>query len=496
MTSPMKGTGTKIVIEWIPDKNSPIPLYQQIVDYISGKIAAGDYTTGTKLPSQRDMALQFGVNRSTIVTAMEELLSYGVIESHAAHGTRVADTLWSPKHRQSPPNWSFYVKQGTAAANAIAVQQLNHYESSSEFLQFSTGQLAADVLPMQLLTQAMNSAVRHTPELSYLQPQGLPKLRAILSQRLHCRRGIDAPESCILLTNGQTETMDLICRCLLKPGSSIYTEQYSWLFRQNYLTAAGMKLKPVPIDDEGLCYWRIRLDPQTDTSPLLYTMPNFHTPTTQVMSAARRRQLLGFCQSRQLPIIENDVYANLWLTQPPPPPLKSMDSCGTVLYVSSLNKEFSPALGLGFLVAPESVVERLADMKRQTTDLPSFYSQWTLAYLLESHLYDDYLLHVRRRLIERRDRMLELLQKYFTDLATWSIPQGGYFLWLEFDDDLPIQQLFQKALEQKILICPGSLFSAERSHCLRLSFSYVAESDMERGLRTLSQIACRLKKKR
>ena len=493
MPQPMKGTGTKIVIEWMPDKKSPVPLYQQIVDYISSKIAAGDYTSGTKLPSQRDMAMQFGVNRSTIVTAMEELMSYGLIESHSAHGTCVADMLWSPNHRSQPPNWSHYVKQGVASANPIMIQRLNHYEASPDVIQFSTDQLSFDVFPGKLLENVMMKVASQQPDLSYLQPQGLPELRKILAQRLALHRNIHVPESCILLTTGQVQTMGLIHSCLLKPGSSIFTEKYSWLYSQP-LHTNRTKVRPVPMDDEGLCYWQIHLDPETDTSPLVYTMPNYHNPTTLTMSLNRRRQLLGFCQNRQLPIIENDIYGNLWLGELPPPSLKSMDTSGTVLYVSALNKELSPAFGMAYLVAPESVVERLADMKRQTSDMHSFYSQWMLVRMLDDHTFDDYLTYVRNRLVERRDRMLDLLKRYFTDLATWTVPQGGYFIWLEFDDDIPMDQLFEKALLNNILISPGTLFSAEKNSCLRLSFSYVPEKDMERGLKTLAQLTEGLKK--
>ena len=493
MAAPMKGTGTKIVIEWTPDKNSSIPLYQQIVDYISGKIAAGDYTAGTKLPSQRDMALQFGVNRSTIVTAMEELMSYGLIESHSAHGTRVADMLWSPKYRHQPPNWSHYVKQGAVPANSVMIQRLNHYEASPDIMQFSTDQLSFDVFPTKLLESVMNEVSAQTPDLSYLQPQGLPELRSILAKRLAYHRNIHVPESCILLTAGQVQTMTLIRNCLLKPGSSIFTEQNSWLYAYPRQTT-GMKVRPVPMADEGLWYWQIHLDPEKDTSPLVYTMPNYHNPTTLTMSLERRRQLLGFCQNRQLPIIENDIYGNLFLDQLPPPSLRSMDESGTVLYVSALNKELSPALGMAYMVAPESVVERLADMKRQTSDMLSFYAQWMLVRMLNDHTFDEYLAHVRHRLAERRSTMLHLLEKYFKDLATWSVPEGGYFIWLKFNDDISTSHLFEKALLNNILICPGSLFSIDKNNCLRLSFSYVPEKDMEKGLKTLSRLAQQMKK--
>lgn len=488
MSEPMKGSGTKIVIEWTPDKNSPIPLYQQIVDYISGKIAAGDYTAGARLPSQRDMALQFGVNRSTVVTAMEELLSYGIIESHGAHGTRVADLLWSPKHRQQPPNWSFYVKQGEVPANSILLQQINHYEASSDVIQLSTDQLSLDVFPTRLLETTMARVAAQRPDPSYLQPQGLLRLRSILSKRLAFHRNICVPESCILLTSGLVQTLNLIRGCLLKPGSSIFTEKYSWLYSHPFQTHA-MKVRPVPMDDEGLCYWQIDLDSRKDASPLIYTMPNFHNPTALTMSTNRRRQLLQFCQNRQLPLIENDIYGNLWLKQPPPPSLKSMDRCGTVLYVSSLNKELSPALGLAYLVAPESVVERLADMNRQTSDTLSFYSQWMLVRMLEEHTFDDYLTYVRNRLLQRRDCMLELLKRYFSDLAVWSVPAGGYFIWLEFNRPISMKQLFERALLNNILISPGTLYCAEGNRFMRLSFSYATEKDMTRGLKILSELA-------
>ena len=121
---------------------------------------------------------------------------------------------------------------------------------------------------------------------------------------------------------------------------------------------------------------------------------------------------------------------------------------------------------MAYLVAPESVVERLADMKSQINDSQSFYAQWMLIHLLEGQTFDHYLAYVRNRLIERRDRMLDLLNKYFNHLATWTVPQGGYFIWLEFDEPISMEHLFEKALLNNILIRPGSLFCAEKSNCL------------------------------
>lgn len=159
-----------IEFEWKPDKTAKTPIYRQIVKYISDKIAAGDWVIGSRLPSQRAMALAFDVNRSTIVTAMEELLSYGILESDFGGGTRVKSNSWSLLMSQ-PPDWNKYISSGPFHANLPTIQITNKLEFEPGYIRIGTGELAPELYPNKLVTKIFRRMPEVVPHLVIWTPR-------------------------------------------------------------------------------------------------------------------------------------------------------------------------------------------------------------------------------------------------------------------------------------------------------------------------------------
>ena len=206
------------------------------------------------------------------------------------------------------------------------------------------------------------------------------------------------------------------------------------------------------------------------------------------MSKNRRRQILQLCQQRQLPIIEDDIYRELWLDSPPPVPLKVLDQHGLVIYIGSLSKSLSPGLRIGWVIGPEPVIERLADIKMQNDYGSSSLSQWAAAEWLSSGLYEQHLQEVRKHLRIRRQIALNALTAYFSDIATWDVPQGGFYIWLKLIRSVSLQKLFKTALENNLLINPGNIYDYLSNRHLRLSYSYAAIPELKDGLHRLADI--------
>ena len=250
----------------------------------------------------------------------------------------------------------------------------------------------------------------------------------------------------------------------------------------------GAALEGVPMDQDGACPWLIRSHQNAPCHSLLYTIPTFQNPTGLVMPESRRREVLRFCAQNHMPVIEDDVFCDLWLDEPPPPPIKSLDQNGVVLYVGSLSKCFSPGLRVGWLVGPEPVVERLADIKMQVDYGVSALSQQAAAELMSSGLYDQGMQEVRAQLRRRRTLMLELLERHFSGLASWSVPAGGFFIWIQLKNRISAERVFQLALKQKLLVPPGSIYGPSYSSCMRLTFGYLSEEEMARSMGRLAEI--------
>lgn len=479
---------SKIIIDWMPDKGSSVPVYKQIIDYMAMKISTGDWAIGGRLPSQRQLAKQFDVNRSTIVTAMEELSSYGVLESDFGKGTYIASNTWSVMMSETPPDWSRYIHSGAFHANDAITQDCNRYGADPSYIRLGSGELSPRLFPREAMRQVLKSAAGHIESLNYGEPLGLLKLRKILSKRL-ARDGVHVSPSCILITSGAMQALYLISLCMLKPGSTMFTANPSYLKSLQFFHSTGMKLSGIPIDQDGPVYWQIDPGRIQKEEALLYLIPSFHSPTGMVMTQERRQALFRFCRQNRLPIIEDAAYNELWFDEKPPAPIKAMDKNGLVLHIGTVSKSLAPGFRVGWVVGPESVVNRLADMKMQMDYGASSISQIALAEFYASGLYDEYLPSIRSQLKRRRDTALEILERHFSRIASWNIPKGGLYIWLTFHKSLNTDHLFRAALREKILIYPGSIYEYEKSRSIRISYAFADERQLAYGLATLANIA-------
>lgn len=473
-----------ITLDWKPDKQHKTPIYRQIVKYISDKIATGDWVIGSRLPSQRAMAQAFEVNRSTIVSAMEELISYGILESDFGGGTKVASNTWSLRMSQ-PPDWNKYIASGPFGANLSTIQTINKMEFEPGYIRIGTGELSPELYPGKLVSKIFRRMPERIPNLGYLGTLGLPELGDALSEWLKINQGIDAKPSNIMIASGSLQGLQLVSVCMLKRGSNVYTEAPSYLKSLQIFQSAGMNLQGIPLDEEGLQHWNIK-DASNDA--LLYTIPTYHNPTGTVMSEERRKEVMSFCQKQRMPILEDDAYGQLWLDEKPPASLKSRDKTGSVIYMGTISKTMAPGLRIGWVVGPEAVVYRLGDVKMQTDYGASSVSQWMMTELITSGDYDIYLEELRKELRARRDNALAALDKHFKGLATWKKPKGGFYIWLRFDKRLPMDKIFNEALKAGILLNPGNVYDYAENHAIRLSYAYADPEDLTKALEILAAI--------
>jgi GntR family transcriptional regulator, regulator for abcA and norABC len=485
----IKMIGEFLLIEkdWILNKSSLIPLHQQIYEFMKRKIINGEWTVGTKIPTQRDLAKKFKVNRSTIVYALDELSADGLIESKVGKGTFVVNNTWSLLASIPPPDWNSYVKSGSYQPNNKTIQEINRAEINPKVIRLGTGELSPELLPVKEMEEMFKRHSPHTFSLGYSEPKGSLYLREMISNYLKTKKIEVSPPS-IMIVSGGLQALQLISLGLLHRDSTIFLETPSYLNSVHVFQSAGMNLLGIPMDEEGIRPESIGRLKKQHKGALLYTIPTFHNPTGILMSANRRKELLDVCKNEKLPIIEDDVYGDLWFENPPPNPLKSIDGQGLVLYLGSMSKTLSPGLRIGWIVGPEPVIDRLADIKMQTDYGSSSLSQFIVAEWLSSGLYDEHIKKIRTELKFRRDFTLEILNTHFKQLATWNIPQGGFYIWLQIKKQISIRKLFEKALNEGILLNPGNIYDSNNHFHLRLSYAYASLHELKKGLIRLSQL--------
>ncbi|MDQ8057526.1 PLP-dependent aminotransferase family protein [Bacillus velezensis] len=462
-------------------KMKKLPKYIQIIQFIKEKIGNGEWPIGSKIPSQRTLAKHFEVNRSTVITALEELMADGLIEGRMGKGTVVTNNTWTLLAKNSAPDWDQYVTSGIQQPSQKIVQEINKSESNSDLIQLSKGELSHEIFPLAVMKEIMGKVSQNIEAFGYEEPKGYLPLREALSGYLRTI-GIQASSSSILIVSGALQALQLISMGLLQRGSTVYLDQPSYLYSLHVFQSAGMKLTGVPMDNDGLLPEHIHMARGERGRAILYTNPCFHNPTGILMSERRREEILAASENAQLPIIEDDIYRELWIDEIPPDPIKTIDKNGHVLYIGSLSKTLSPGLRIGWIVGPEPVIERLSDIKMQTDYGSSSLSQRVAAEWFTSGEYQQHLEQVRSQLKVRRQLVMSLLETNLKNVAAWNMPKGGFFVWVKILPPISMKLLYTKALTKGILLNLGSIYAQEKGNYIRLSYAYASLEDLQKGI--------------
>ncbi|MFD6429315.1 PLP-dependent aminotransferase family protein [Bacillus velezensis] len=462
-------------------KMKKLPKYIQIIQFIKEKIGNGEWPIGSKIPSQRTLAKHFEVNRSTVITALEELTADGLIEGRMGKGTVVTNNTWTLLAKNSAPDWDQYVTSGIQQPSQKIVQEINKSESNSDLIQLSKGEFSHEIFPLAAMKKMMGKVSQNIEAFGYEEPKGYLPLREALSGYLRTI-GIQASSSSVLIVSGALQALQLISMGLLQRGSTVYLDQPSYLYSLHVFQSAGMKLTGVPMDNDGLLPEHIHMARGERGRAILYTNPCFHNPTGILMSKKRREEILAASENAQLPIIEDDIYRELWIDEIPPDPIKTIDKNGHVLYIGSLSKTLSPGLRIGWIVGPEPVIERLSDIKMQTDYGSSSLSQRVAAEWFTSGEYQQHLEQVRSQLKVRRQLVMSLLETNLKNVATWNMPKGGFFVWVKILPSLSMKLLYTKALTKGILLNLGSIYAQEKGNYIRLSYAYASLEDLQKGI--------------
>ncbi len=480
-------------IDWKPDRSSPTQLHLQIAGYIKNKISSGEWSVGTKLPSQRTLSDIFDVNRSTVVAAMEELAAEGVIVGKSGGGTVITNDTWTLFPMDRTYNWNSYISSGAHQSNQSIIQLINQAEFDPEMISLGSCEPSPELIPYGMLQKILKELPEAAKIHGYEEPRGSIYLRKELCKYLGTI-GIEAEPSSVLITSGALQALQLISLGLLHSNSVVYLEKPSYLYSLRTFQSFGMKLSGVSLDEEGIDIQELFERHGRKRGSMLFSIPTFHNPTGNVMSLNRRKALLDKCEAERLPVIEDDVYREIWFEEEPPMPLKAFDKNGLVLYVGGMSKNLSPGLRIGWVVGPEQVIGRLADIKMQSDYGSSSLSQYVAAEMLAGGFYAEHNKMLRTNVRIRRDAALTALSKYFKDLASWNIPAGGYFIWLRLNDAISMYQLFVKALKNKVLINPGDLYEFHSSQYIRISYSNASLDEIDYGIKVLSQLVTEQKK--
>jgi 2-aminoadipate transaminase len=477
------------------NRESHIPLYEQIASQVREMIGRGVLRVGDRLPANRELAGALGVNRSTVTTAYDELTADGLISSHVGRGTFVS-ALPAPhriggdsaRPQPSPMPWG----------------ALLHSEERSRWLggmldalprrqaiSFAYGLPPTELFPLDDFRRATDRVMRRDGrELLQLGvSNGYRPLQDYLAGQMALSGaavGVDE----ILITNGCQQSLDLISRILLRPGEEVAIENPTYPGALGVFCGRGAKYVGVPVTAQGLDLDLLE-DLLAQRRPkLIYVVPSYQNPTGATMDLKARHRLIELAARARVPIVEDDIYRELRYEGQTLPPLKALDRYGLVIYVNSFSKIGFPGLRIGWVAAPRIVIDHL-NAEKQRSDLhASLLVQAAIWEFVRHGALARHIARSRKAYAARRDRMLEALRRYFPADAEWTRPEGGMAVWVRLPAGINSSQLFLQAAEAGVIFSPGESFyccAPEPNH-LRLTFTQAAPAEIEEGVRRLGAI--------
>ncbi|SFI71080.1 MocR-like pyridoxine biosynthesis transcription factor PdxR [Thermoflavimicrobium dichotomicum] len=465
------------------NRQSQIPLAQQIFQAFADRILSGYFPSGSRLPSVRKLARTLQVSPVTVIQAFDLLEKQQLIERIQGKGTFVTNRSFGEKEEESKEE-----KTLLQIPDYLHRTQQMYYNQTPARINFSSPIVHPDLLPTNILAESIQQLVQREPEIlaQYGEIQGDIELRQALATYLVGEEIKVSPQD-ILVTNGSQQGIDLVARCFLGPGDIVVTEQPTYPAAIDIFRSRGATVISVPMDEEGMRMDKLTALFDTYNPKLIYTIPTFQNPTGYILSQKRRRELIELAYHMNCLILEDDPWSEIYFDESPPLHIKAMDHYGNVIYLKGLSKILSPGCRIGFLVASEGILNRLIAAKTNADMGNPLLNQKVILPIFQTKLINRLLKELRETLKQKRNMTIHLLNKHAPSGVSWILPKGGFNIWITLPKGTNSIDLLSFMKQKEISFLPGSACypsEIEWNH-LRLSFSNVSENELSYGIKEM-----------
>lgn len=482
------------------ERQSPKAVYLQIRDRISRLIRSGSLQPGDKLPSIRHLAQNIQVNKLTVIEAYSVLEADGLIEARQGSGYYVSQQDISRPQAVTnfdPPQKVFISQPSTPLISTLNPSEsdtfLNKWMTSLSardkpgMIDFSVGfMFASDLDDLQKIARRAMKQI-DTNLFNYDFPQGQLTLRQQISRFL-VQRGLDVTPDNLIITNGSQQALYLAISHYVKPGDWVIVESPTYHGALAVLADRGARSIGIPMTATGMNLELLEKYLNTHHPKLIYTVSTLHNPTGVTTPQTHRQQLLKLAEQYNCIILEDNAYEGLNF-ETVPAPIKALDRQDLVTYIGTFSKTLMPGMRVGYMVATGKHYNPLVERQLLSDLHVSTVSQAIVSEYLASGHYRHHINRIRNYLLQGRNAMLNALEKYFPPSTSWTVPQGGLFLWVSLPTNLPLGSISQKAFNQNVLVASGTAFFPQEQGypALRLSFTHSPE-EIERGIALLGKI--------
>lgn len=478
-----------------PDK-SQHPLYEEVAKQIVEMIDNGTLPVGSRAPSVRSLAAQLKVSISTVVAAYQMLENEGRLQARPQSGFYVRalrrENVEEPAMSQPPDT-----------ASAVTVGDLRLL-LLTEFgqpgivgLGASSG--AVSDWSAKAVHALMNSISRSQPRLatSYPPPAGIPSLRRQVA-RWYARAGCAFTADDVVITSGALEAIHLCLRAVTQPGDTVALESPTYWGILQTVEMLGLKAIEIPTHPRtGPSLDALEVVLGQNLVKAVVLIPTVHNPLGSVMPDDSRQQLVAMIRKANVPLIEDDIYADLVYEPARPRACRSYDagpsSASIVMVCGGVSKTVAPSLRIGWCM-PGKWVKEVARTKAWLNVASPTLPQLALAQFLDEGGYDRHLRKVKTIYRRQVERMSELVAEHFPRDTRITRPQGGFLLWVELPEQVDAVRLHDLAIQNGISICPGVVFSVTGKYrnCVRINCGLLWTPEVERAVPTLGRLIAQL----
>ncbi|SMD14581.1 aminotransferase-like domain-containing protein [Pedobacter nyackensis] len=461
-------------------------LYLKIAKVIEEQIDSETLKLGDKLPSIRSIQKIYNVSINTAKQAFLELESKSLIEARPKSGYFVSKT--SRRKFSLPTVGKLKSSQDEKPQGDLISKILNTLEDK-DIRQFSIGAPDSSLLPIAKLNKGVINVVRTLPDggTSYEPVQGSVNLRRGIAKWSLVLEG-KLTEDDIVTTSG---TMNALYNCLLAVTQrddtiAVETPVYFGILQM----ARSMGLNVIEIPNHPIT--GVDLEALKKVLPKLKAccfISNFSNPLGCLMPDEHKKELVRMLTEHDIPLIEDDLYGNLFFGATRPKPCKAFDEAGIVMWCGSVSKTLAPGYRVGWVAAGKYKDKIIRQKFLQTISTPTLYQE-VIADFLEHGRYDHHLRTLRTKLYTNCLQFQRAIEDYFPHNTKISQPQGGFMLWLELDKKIDTAKLYDIAIKQKISFAPGRMFSLHNQYnnCMRLNYGLEWNQKLDFDLKRLGNI--------
>ncbi|TNJ39496.1 PLP-dependent aminotransferase family protein [Chlorobaculum thiosulfatiphilum] len=377
-----------------------------------------------------------------------------------------------------------------SALRSSAIRELMSLASRPDIISFAGGMPGNELFPVDEVEELFRGLDTKTKQAAfqYGPTPGLPSLLESLGGFLE-RKGLPVKKNRLMITTGSQQALSIVARAFVDPGDQVLTEYPCFIGAIAAFRSAGAQIVSIPVDEEGLDIAMLRKEAaRPDPAKFLYITPYFHNPAGMLYTSERKRELVEALQGRDIPLIEDDAYGDLWFSEEDRErltPIKALDPEGIdICYMGSFSKILGPGLRLGWLLAPEAIYEKCELIKQSADACSPSFSQVIADAFIRSGKIDGYIATVREEYKHRAASMTNALRKHLPEYVRWNEPKGGFYIWLTLPEGADATEILKRAIEGGAVFVTGSTFdpAGKRNNTMRLSYCNNTPAEIERGI--------------